>query len=75
VAFGVVPMLGVFSGFPVSPGFYAFIGAWFCAVLAVVLLLFSGRRDWVGQEFRYGPAASLALAVVFGFFVWVFFQE
>jgi Mn2+/Fe2+ NRAMP family transporter len=75
VAIAVVPMLGLFSGFTEIQRLYAIIGAWFFPVLAVVLLLFNGRRDWVGQEFRNGPAATLALAVVFGFFVWVFFQE
>jgi hypothetical protein len=75
VAFGVVPLLGVFSGFWVIVRLFAFFGAWFFPVLAVVLLVFYGRRAWVGLVFRSGPAASLALAVVFGFFVWVFFQE
>jgi hypothetical protein len=75
VAIAVVPMLGLFSGFTEIQRLYAIIGAWFFPVLAVVLLLFNGRRVWVGQEFRNGPAATLALAVVFGFFVWVFFQE
>jgi Mn2+/Fe2+ NRAMP family transporter len=75
VAIAIVPMFGLFRGFTEIQRLYAIIGAWFFPVLALVLIVFNGRRAWVGQGFRNGPATAGALAIVFLFFVWVFIQE
>lgn len=75
VAIAVVPMLGLFFSFSDVQRLYAIIGAWFFPVLAIVLIVFNGRRTWVGQGFRNGPLGIAALGVVLAFFIWMFFQQ
>jgi len=75
LAIAIVPMAGLFSGFSEIQRLYAIIGAWFFPALALVLIVFNGRRAWVGSGSRNGPLGTAALAIVFLFFVWVFFQQ
>jgi Mn2+/Fe2+ NRAMP family transporter len=73
VAIAVVPMLGLLYSFSDVQRLYAIIGAGLFPVLAAALLLFNGRRDWVGPEFRNGPLGSAALVVTLLAFVWMAF--
>lgn len=66
-----VPMLGLFFSFREVQKFYTVIGAWFFPLLALVLLVFNGRSDWIGERFRNRPLTSLVLAGVLVFFTWV----
>lgn len=71
VLLAVVPMLGLFFSFREVQKFYTVIGAWFFPVLALVLLLFNGRRAWVGDRHRNRVSTSLALVAVLLFFGWL----
>jgi Mn2+/Fe2+ NRAMP family transporter len=75
VTIAIVPMIGLFFGFTEMQRFYAMIGAWFFPVLALALLIFNGRRAWVGEGFRNGPITAAALVVVLSFFVWAFVRS
>jgi Mn2+/Fe2+ NRAMP family transporter len=68
VAIATVPMLGLFWQFRDVQMFYAVIGAWLFPILAVTLLIFNGRRAWVGQQFANRPVTVVALFVVLVFF-------
>ena len=68
VAIATVPMLGLFWRFRDVQMFYAVIGAWLFPILAVTLLIFNGRRAWVGQQFANRPVTVVALFVVLVFF-------
>jgi hypothetical protein len=61
-------MLGLFWRFRDVQMFYAVIGAWLFPILAVTLLVFNGRRTWVGQQFANRPLTVVALCVVLVFF-------
>jgi hypothetical protein len=41
----------------------------------VTLLLLNDRTRWIGERFRDGPLASVALAVTLAFFVFVGLKE
>jgi Mn2+/Fe2+ NRAMP family transporter len=73
VLIAIVPMVGLFFSFSEMQRLYAMIGAWFFPVLAILLLLFNGRRMWVGDEFRNRPIGAAALVAVLSFFIWVLF--
>lgn len=68
VVIAIVPMVGLFWRFRDVQMFYAVIGAWLFPVLALTLLIFNGRRGWVGAQFANRPATVLALGVVLAFF-------
>ena len=68
VAIATLPMLGLFWRFRDVQMFYAVIGAWLFPILAVTLLIFNGRRAWVGQHFANRPVTVVALFVVLVFF-------
>jgi Mn2+/Fe2+ NRAMP family transporter len=74
IAMAIVPMAGLFFSFSAVQRIYAIIGVAFFPVLAVVLLVFNGRRAWVGRELRNGPFGVLALIVVLLIFVWILFN-
>ncbi|MDJ0514207.1 MAG: Nramp family divalent metal transporter [Methyloceanibacter sp.] len=63
-----VPMLGLFWRFRDVQMFYAVIGAWLFPALALILLLFNGRSEWVGAKFLNRPLTILALVIVLVFF-------
>jgi Mn2+/Fe2+ NRAMP family transporter len=66
-----VPMLGLFSSFREIQMLYSVTGALFFPILALVLLVFNGRRTWVGTDFSNGPVTIVALLVVLVFFSWI----
>jgi Mn2+/Fe2+ NRAMP family transporter len=70
-ALALVPMAGLLFSFREVQKWYALVGAWFIPALTLALLVLNNRRRWVGEDFRNGPAANLALAVVLLFFSWV----
>ena len=47
---------------------YAVIGAWLFPALALILLVFNGRSEWVGEQFSNRPLTIVALLVVLAFF-------
>jgi Mn2+/Fe2+ NRAMP family transporter len=65
-----VPMVGLFASFREVQKFYTVIGAYVFPLLALLLLLLNGRRQWVGR-FKNGPAAVVALTGVLVFFTWL----
>jgi len=65
-----VPMLGLFASFQEAQKLYAVTGAFFFPLLAIGLLLLNGRGKWVGEKFKYGPAAIISLVAVLLFFAW-----
>jgi Mn2+/Fe2+ NRAMP family transporter len=67
----IVPMLGLFFSFRDIQMLYAVTGALFFPILALVLLVFNGRRAWVGPDFSNGPITVAALLVVLIFFSWL----
>lgn len=71
VLIALVPMVGLFSSFRDVQRLYTVTGALFFPVLALALLVFNGRGQWVGARFKNGPAAALALLGVLGFFSWM----
>jgi len=68
----IVPMLGLFVNFSQVQKVYAIFGALFMPMLALVLLILNGKKDWVGQ-FRNRPTtvgvlvATLLLFLFFGY--------
>ncbi len=71
VLLAIVPMAGLFFTFREVQKFYAVIGAWFFPVLALVLLVFNGRRSWIGEQHANRPLTSAVLAAVVVFFSWL----
>jgi hypothetical protein len=63
-------MLGLFWSFRDVQMLYAFIGALFFPVLALALLIFNGRAQWVGKSFRNGVVSTVALLIVLVFFAY-----
>lgn len=73
-ALALAPMLGLAVQFREIQKAYAVMGAFFMPMLALVLLLLNGRRDWVGERFRnrWPTVVVLAAAViVFAVFGWI----
>lgn len=68
VALGVIPMVGLFWSFQEVQKLYTVTGALFFPFLALALLIWNGRTDWVGESFKNRPLTSLALAGVLLFF-------
>jgi hypothetical protein len=64
-------MAGLFFGFREIQKWYAVVGAWFIPALTLALLVLNNRSGWVGERFRNGTLANLALAVVLLFFSWI----
>ena len=71
VIMGTIPMVGLFYGFQTVQILYAVIGALFFPFLALALLIWNGRSDWIGAEFRNRPATIVTLAGVLLFFSWL----
>ena len=65
---GIVPMIGLFYGFQQIQKLYTVIGALFFPFLALALLIWNGRSDWVGAQFRNRSLTSAALVGVLVFF-------
>ena len=65
-----VPMLGLFVSFRQVQLIYTVIGAFLFPVLALLLLIFNGRRAWVGSANTNGPLAIAALVAALAFFSW-----
>ena len=70
-AIGIIPMVGLFWGFQQVQLFYTVTGAMFFPFLALALLIWNGRSDWVGAKFRNRPTTSAALIGVLVFFSWL----
>lgn len=64
----VVPMLGLFWSFRDIQMVYAVTGALLFPVLALALLVFNGRSQWVGAQFANRPLTVAALVAVLIFF-------
>ena len=69
-AIAIVPMLGLFLQFREIQKIYAIIGAAFIPMLAALLLLLNGRRQWVGASTNR-PSTVLALVIILLFFGWI----
>ena len=67
----IVPMLGLFWSFREVQKIYTVTGALFFPLLALVLLIFNGRSNWVGRDFKNRPATVVTLIAVLGFFSWI----
>jgi Mn2+/Fe2+ NRAMP family transporter len=65
---GIVPMIGLFWGFQQVQKLYTVTGALFFPFLALALLIWNGRSDWVGAQFRNRPLTSAVLIGVLLFF-------
>ncbi len=70
-AIAIIPMVGLFWGFQQVQKLYTVTGALFFPFLALALLIWNGRSDWVGAKFRNRPATSAALVGVLIFFSWL----
>ncbi len=70
IALALVPMLGLFFSFRDVQLIYTVIGALFFPALALGLLIFNSRSEWVGA-LRNRPIGALALAGVLAFFSWM----
>lgn len=70
VALALVPMAGLLVSFREIQKLYAVIGAAFMPLLAALLLVLNGRRDWVGDLRNRWPTVT-GLVVTLGFFLWV----
>lgn len=68
VVLGVIPMIGLFWSFQEVQVLYTVTGALFFPFLALALLIWNGRSDWVGIQFKNRPLTSIALASVLLFF-------
>ena len=69
-AIAIVPMLGLIVQFREIQKIYAIIGAAFIPMLATLLLVLNGRRQWVGAS-KNRPATVLALVLILFFFGWI----
>jgi hypothetical protein len=67
----IVPMIGLLWSFREVQMLYTVTGAMFVPVLALVLLIFNSRADWVGSELKNRPVTMVALAVFLAFFSWL----
>lgn len=71
VALAVMPLPMLWVSIKRAQLAYAVLGALFMPLLALTLLAMNNRGGWVGERFRNGWAANLALSVTLAFFVWV----
>jgi Mn2+/Fe2+ NRAMP family transporter len=71
ILIATVPMLGLFWSFREIQLAYAVTGALLFPVLALALLIFNGRSQWVGLKFRNRPLTIVVLIVVLLFFSWI----
>jgi hypothetical protein len=71
VVLGIVPMIGLFWGFQQVQKFYAITGALFFPFLAVGLLIWNGRSDWIGSRYKNRPMTSVSLIGILLFFSWL----
>ncbi len=71
-AIAFIPMAGLFMRFKEVQKLYAVIGSAFIPLLALVLLILNGRRDWLGRLSNKIPtvAVLLAILVFFGGMAW-----
>jgi Mn2+/Fe2+ NRAMP family transporter len=70
-ALALLPMAGLFLGFQAVQKLYAVVGAWFFPALTLALLVMNNRRAWIGERYRNGITANLALLVILVFFSWI----
>lgn len=68
VSIATVPMLGLFFSFREVQMIYAVIGAALFPLLALALLIFNGRKTWVGPDHVNRALGVLSLVVVLLFF-------
>jgi len=68
-----IPMLGLFISFKEVQKLYAVIGALFIPLLAIGLLIFNGRRAWVGEHINRPLTIVVLLAtlIFFGLMAWM----
>jgi|TARA_B110000263_G_scaffold13902_1_gene11520 Mn2+/Fe2+ NRAMP family transporter len=71
VILGIVPMIGLFWGFQQVQKFYTITGALFFPFLAIGLLIWNGRSDWIGSQYKNRPMTSVALIGILLFFSWL----
>ncbi len=74
-AITLVPLLGLAVNFKAIQLLYAFVGACFMPLLAVVLLLLNGQTRLVGREGRNRPLTVALLLAIVGFFLLVGWYE
>jgi Mn2+/Fe2+ NRAMP family transporter len=70
-ALAIVPMAGLFWSFQEIQKLYAIVGATFIPFLAVALLVLNGRKEWVSEQYRNGPATVAVLLATLAFFIWI----
>lgn len=69
LAIAIVPLVGLGVSFQAVQKAYAVIGALFLPILAVVLLLLNGRRDWITRRYRNSPLTVIVLVSTLAFFL------
>lgn len=74
-ALALIPMLGLLQNFREMQKLYAIVGASFFPLLALALLVFNGRTDWVTRRFVNRPATVAVLLAFFAFFTWLAFDS
>ncbi|HJO05055.1 MAG TPA: Nramp family divalent metal transporter [Acidobacteriota bacterium] len=74
VGIAIVPTLGLLMSFREVQKFYAVIGAMFIPMLALVLLILNGRREWVGDLVNRRPTVATLIAAI-AFFGWMAWRQ
>lgn len=69
VLLATLPMIGLFTSFREVQKLYAFVGALFFPVLALVLLIANGW--WIDKPYRNKPLTIAALVGVLALFAWI----
>ncbi|MEC4678360.1 MAG: Nramp family divalent metal transporter [Nitrospirota bacterium] len=71
-AIALIPMAGLLVSFKEVQKLYAVIGSAFMPLLAVLLLILNGRRDWLGNLSNRRPTVVVLLAtlIFFGGMAW-----
>lgn len=70
VVLAVVSMFGLMFDFKQVQKYYAVLGAMFMPMLALVLLILNGQKQWVGARLRNRPATVIVLVATLGFFTY-----
>ena len=70
VVLAVVSMFGLMFDFERVLKFYAVLGAMFMPMLALVLLILNGQKQWVGARLRNRPATVVVLVATLAFFTY-----